>query len=182
MVWAAGFYTAGAACLLCYWSFIQFHQLQKSWNRTDCTWGSLTHRLQHIKELYYQNHHIPFLILQRCLLLFSRHSQSMNIRLGITKPVPAVGPSVLFKVLKGQGTWKCMENAGSTPSVTCRSFELYALPSDPHIQHRQFWGTDTPETLCSLTVLPSAMNNQRTTVHRDQEQAWVCSLLIMVPD
>lgn len=92
------------AWLLCYWSFIHFHQLQKSWNRTDCTWGSLTHRLLHIKELYYQNHHIPFLILQRCLLLFSRHSQSMNIRLGITKPVPAVGPSVLFKVLKGQGT------------------------------------------------------------------------------
>lgn len=56
MSWRVLHYSGSTVRLLCCWSFIQFHQLQKSWNSTDCTWGSLTHKLLHIKELYYQNH------------------------------------------------------------------------------------------------------------------------------
>lgn len=167
-------YSGSTVWLLCYWSFIQFHQLQKSWNSTDGTWGTLTHRLLHIKELHYQNHTHTFSYpLEMCNLIqqaFSGH----DYQTGHHKTSASSWSLSFIQSLKGQGTWKCMGNAGSTPSVTCRRFELYALHSDPHttqaiLRYRYFRNT-------LPNVLPSVMNNQRTTVHRHQEQGTSRSL------
>lgn len=171
MVWAAGLCITLAAQGLCYWSFIQFHQLHKSWNRSDCTWGSLTYRLLHIKELYYQNHTHSFSYSLEMLTLIQQAFSEHEYQIGHHKTSASSWSLCFIQSLKGQGTWKCMGNAGSIPSVTCSAFwPIHTTQAT--LRYRYFRNT----------LLPSAMNNRRATVHRDQEQAWVCSLLITVLD
>lgn len=167
--------------LLCYWCFVQFHQLQKPWNSTDCTWGTLTHRLLHIKGLCYQNHTHTFSYPPEMLTLIQQAFSEYDYQIGHHKNSASSWSLSFIQSLKRSGHLKvhgkCRFNS------FCNLQKIWALCS-------AFWPTHTTQAILRyryfrttlLTVLSSAMNNQRTTVDRDQEQAWVCSLLIMVLD